>query len=175
MPRSRADIANTATRIFLQEFGAAYDDMRGLDRSIASKHFSVVKEFFGNRCCYCGAELVPGQIAQDHLIPLNQTELGLHAWGNVVPSCSVCNAVKQGRPWHEVIAERAGAAAAERYKHIQEFVKHYKYDPPFDLRAATADLYAEVGNVAMALIRTKIDDGGSAQVPPVCNTGGNVE
>lgn len=35
-------------------------------------------------------------------------------------------------------------------------MKHYKYAPAFDLGKATADLYAEVGEVAMALIRTKI-------------------
>lgn len=74
-----------------------------------------------------------------------------------MPSCSECNAIKQGRPWHEVVAERAGPAAAERYQRIKEFVDHYGYEPPFDLRKATADLYAEVGNVAMALIRTKIE------------------
>ena len=157
MPRTRADIANTATRIFLQEFGAAYDEMRGLPRYDGTKHFSEVREFFGNRCCYCGIELVGGRTAQDHLVALNQTDLGLHAWGNVVPSCSECNARKQGRPWHEVVAERAGADAADRYQRIREFVQRYRYDPPFDLRKATADLYAEVGNVAMALIRTKIE------------------
>jgi hypothetical protein len=56
-----------------------------------------------------------------------------------------------------VIAERAGPDAAERYKRIKEFVEFYKYAPAFDLGKATADLYAEVGSVAMALIRTKIE------------------
>jgi hypothetical protein len=157
MPRTRADIANAATRIFLQEFGAVYDEMRGRPKYTADKHFQEIRDFFDNRCCYCGTELVPGQIAQDHLVALNKKDLGLHAWGNIVPSCSKCNAVKQGRPWHEVVAERAGPAAAERYQRIHEFVKYYDYDPPFDLAKATDDLYAEVGTVAMALIRTKID------------------
>ena len=157
MARAKADISNTAARIFLQEFGAAYDEMRGLPRYVKAKHFVEIRTFFGDRCCYCGVDFVPGQIAQDHLIPLNQTELGLHAWGNIVPSCSTCNALKQGRPWHEVIAERAGSAAAERYKQIKDFVAFYKYAPAFDLGKATSDLYAEVGNVAMALIRTKIE------------------
>ncbi len=157
MPRSRADIANTATRIFLQEFGVAYDVIREMEPYVKAKHFKVIREFFGDRCCYCGVDLSSVATAQDHLIPLNQKDLGLHAWGNVVPSCATCNALKQGRAWHEVVAERAGEAAAERYKRIQEFVKFYRYDPPYDLREATADLYAEVGNVAMALIRTKID------------------
>jgi hypothetical protein len=156
--RSRADIANTATRIFLQEFGTAYDEARGLPRYAKAKHFAEIRTFFDERCCYCGVEFSQQTRAvQDHLIPLNQKDLGLHAWGNIVPSCSECNAVKQGRPWHQVIAQRAGSNASERYQRIEAFVKHYKYDPPYDLANATADLYAEVGNVAMALITTKIE------------------
>ena len=157
MPRSRADIANTATRIFLQEFGATYDEMRDLPRYVRANHFEEVKEFFGHTCCYCGTELVPGHVDQDHLIPLNQTALGLHAWGNIVPSCSPCNRLKRERRWQDFVQERAGFSTAERIDRINEFVEHYRYAPPFDLRAATADLYVEVGNVAMALIQTKIE------------------
>lgn len=54
--KTRADIANSAVRIFLQEFGAAYDDARGMPRYVKSKHFEEIKDFFGNRCCYCDAE-----------------------------------------------------------------------------------------------------------------------
>jgi hypothetical protein len=156
MPRGKADIANTAIRIFLQDFGAAYDEMRGLPRYSKAKHFGEIKSFFAERCCYCGTDIAVGGV-QDHLVPLNRTDLGLHAWGNIVPSCAACNAYKQGKPWHEVVAERAGSAASERYKAIKSFVAKYDYDPPFDLANATADLYAEVGAVAMALIRTKIE------------------
>lgn len=155
MPRGKADIANTAVRIFLQEFGATYDDMRGLPRYAKVSHFAEIKEFFDNLCCYCGTDLDAGA-AQDHLIPLNRAGLGLHAWGNIVPSCPPCNALKQGRPWHEIVAERAGADAAARYKRITAYVAKYAYNPPFDLASATADLYDEVGEVAMALVRTKI-------------------
>jgi 5-methylcytosine-specific restriction endonuclease McrA len=155
VPRGKPDLSNTAVRIFLQDFGAAYDDERGLPRYVKSKHFDEIQSFFGGRCCYCGVDL-DGKGVQDHLVPLNQTGLGLHAWGNIVPSCAQCNAFKQGRPWHEVVAARAGGAAAARYKRITEFVSHYQYAPPYDLASATADLYAETGEVAMALIRTKI-------------------
>jgi 5-methylcytosine-specific restriction endonuclease McrA len=155
--KARADIANTAARIFLQDFGAAYDEMRGLPKYTKGKHFPAVRAFFDERCCYCGVEFGPGHSAvEDHLIPMSQKELGLHAWGNIVAACAACNAVKQARTWHEVVAERAGPDAAERYKRIQEFVKFYKYAPAFDLGSATADLYAEVGEVAMALIRIKV-------------------
>jgi hypothetical protein len=155
--KARADIANTAVRIFLQDFGAAYDEMRDQPKYMKGKHFPEVRKFFGERCCYCGVDFGPGHPAvEDHLIPMSKKDLGLHAWGNIVAACAECNAAKQARPWHEVIAERAGPDAAERYKRIQDFVKVYKYAPAFDLGNATADLYAEVGDVAMALIRTKI-------------------
>jgi hypothetical protein len=153
--KAKSDIANTAVRIFLQDFGVAYDEARGLPRYVKSKHFQEIRAFFGGSCCYCGAPLSEDGV-QDHLIPLNRTSLGLHAWGNIVPSCGSCNAFKQGKPWHEVVAERAGEAAAERYKRINAFIAHYDYDPPYDLASATADLYVETGEVAMALIRTKI-------------------
>lgn len=155
MPRGKADIANTAVRIFLQDFGAAYDEVRQLPRYAKAKHFAEIKKFFESRCCYCGTDIAEGGV-QDHLVPLNRTGLGLHAWGNIVPSCGPCNSYKQGKPWHEVVAERAGADAAERYKQINAFVAKYGYSPPFDLVSATADLYDEIGEVAMALIRTKI-------------------
>jgi 5-methylcytosine-specific restriction endonuclease McrA len=155
--KARSDIANTAVRIFLQDFGAEYDAIRQLPRYQKARHLPEIAEFFGSRCCYCGTEFVPGNMpVQDHLVALNRTDLGLHAWGNIVASCASCNAFKQGKPWHEVVAARAGPQASERYQRISAFVAHYAYDPPYNLAAATADLYAEAGQVAMALIRTKI-------------------
>jgi hypothetical protein len=47
VPRARADSANTALRIFLQELGAAYDEERGRNRWRGAKDFAEVKEFFG--------------------------------------------------------------------------------------------------------------------------------
>jgi 5-methylcytosine-specific restriction endonuclease McrA len=157
MPRGQADIANTALRIFLQEMGAAYDGDRGL-RAYGSKgDFEEVRAFFGARCCYCGAEFGPERRAvQDHLIPMNKTDAGLHAWGNVVPSCDPCNAKKQGRDWREFMIERAGEYAAERHARVKDFVLQYRYDPSLDLKSVAAELYEEVGNVSMTLIQTKI-------------------
>jgi hypothetical protein len=111
---------------------------------------------FSRTCAAIAVSSLDGKGVQDHLIPLNQNGLGLHAWGNIVPSCGPCNAFKQGKPWHEVVAAQAGDSAADRYKRITEFVNHYGCAPPYDLKSATADLYAETGEVAMALIRTKI-------------------
>jgi hypothetical protein len=155
--QKRANIANTAVRIFLQDFGADYDEMRGFSKYVKKRDLPELIEFFDGRCCYCGVEFGPGQPAvEDHLIPLNQTGLGLHAWGNIVPSCDPCNRAKLGTSWEEAVVELAGLETKRRRKRILEMRKRYRYDPPFDLAAACADLYAEAGEVAMALVRTKI-------------------
>src|SRR5256714_4262867 len=148
MPRGRADIANTALRIFLQEMGAAYDEERGLPRYESRKHFADVRAFFDERCCYCGAKLVTNRVAQDHLVPMNKANLGLHAWGNIVAACQDCNAKKQGREWHAYLVQRAGADASDRYQRVTEFIAHHKYAPdPSDLRDVAEELYAEVGSI----------------------------
>ena len=159
MPRGRADIANTALRIFLQEMGAAYDEERELPLYDGRRHFLEVRAFFGERCCYCGANLdeAPGDTAQDHLIPMNKSSLGLHAWGNVVPACQACNSKKHGQEWHAYLVQRAGADASERYRRVTDFVAHYQYAPDLErLRGAAEALYAEVGTVGMALITLKV-------------------
>lgn len=153
MARGRADIANTALRIFLQEMGAEYDKERGLTPYRGSTDFALVKEFFGGNCCYCNA--APATV-QDHLIPMNKSSLGLHAWGNIVPACGPCNAAKQGRDWKDFIIQQAGADASERYKRMQAFLMQYGYQPKGDLRETAEALYDEVGVVAMALIDSKI-------------------
>ena len=116
-----------------------------------------MREFFGERCCYCDADLAAGRPAQDHLVPMNKTSLGLHAWGNVVPACQDCNASKHGGEWHAYLVNRAGTSAAERYKRVSDFVKHYRYEPdPNDLRDTAEELYTEVGDIAMTLVKAKI-------------------
>lgn len=153
MARGRADIANTALRIFLQDMGAEYDKERGLTPYRGGRDFETVKQYFGGMCCYCNASPAT---AQDHLIPMNKSSLGLHAWGNVVPACGPCNAAKQGRDWKDFMIAKAGAEASARYARMQAFLLEYGYQPKGDLRQVAEALYDEVGAVAMALISSKI-------------------
>jgi 5-methylcytosine-specific restriction endonuclease McrA len=157
VPRARSDIANTALRIFLQEMGAAYDEERGRSPYNGRRDFSEIREFFNGQCCYCGTEFSASAPAnQDHLIPMNKADLGLHAWGNVVPACQACNNARQRRDWRDYIIERAGARAEERHSRVRAFLADYGYDPNLDLRSTAEALYEEVGGVAMTLIETKI-------------------
>lgn len=158
MPRTRADLSNTALRIFLQEMGAAYDEERSLTPYSDSKNFRDVREFFDERCCYCGAVFSDAPAVQDHLIPMNKKSLGLHAWGNVVPACGPCNAKKQGREWHAYLADLSRPETAERYQRISQFFAKYKYAPDTNkFRGIADELYAEVGTIAMTLIRLKVE------------------
>lgn len=157
MPRGRADIANTVVRILLQDVGERYDTSRKLEPYNGRKHFAIVRQFFGDKCCYCGDPLQSGRVAQDHLLGLNKDDLGLHAWGNIVPACGDCNAKKQHKPWKDFLMERAGERAAERFRKIKEFSEKYDYDPPLDsLKRVASELYDEIGPIAMTLIEVKM-------------------
>lgn len=156
MPKARADIANTAVRIFLQEMGKEYDRERDLE-PFAKKHLKAeVLDFFDGRCCYCGIELTPARVHGDHLIPTNRKDLGLDAWGNIVPACHDCNSMTHGRDWRDFIIQRAGQDAPERHQRMQDFLSAYTYEPTYELGSLVADLYDESGATAMALIGAKV-------------------
>jgi len=157
MAKGKADISNFAARVFLQRIGAHYDTVRGYPEYRKQAHFKTVQEFFDNRCCYCGIELEGSSPNEDHLVPLNKTHMGLHCWGNVVPSCAKCNAKKQGKDWRDFLGECAADDYTQRANRIKAFQREYRYDPNSEeLRESIESLYDEVGAIVMALIDTKI-------------------
>ena len=149
--------------MFLPDIGAAYDEQRGYPpykSGVKGSDFKVVSAFFGHACCYCGEEFSDGTPpCQDHLVPINKTRLGLHAWGNIVPSCRSCNAAKHGGDWKEFILERAakGIKPQDQHKRIKQFIAEYRYNPTGDLATLAQDLYSEVGAVAMKLVDLKVE------------------
>jgi len=62
--RAQSDISNAAVRIFLQEMGSVYDEKRGF-HPYRTKDFAKVKDFFGNRCCYCGSNTGAAYLFKD--------------------------------------------------------------------------------------------------------------
>ena len=156
MARGKSDISNSAIRIFLQDVGKFYDEARGLERfvpKVAQKEELLA--FFKHQCCFCGTEINSKTLSQDHLIPMNKSALGLHAWGNVVPCCSPCNNEKQQRPWQQFLASKAGPLALERQQRIEDFVASKGYDPALNLHEYAGNLYEDVGQVAMTLINLR--------------------
>ncbi|MEH6467450.1 MAG: HNH endonuclease [Porticoccus sp.] len=156
MARSKSDISNSAIRIFLQDVGKFYDEERGFEPfgpKVAQK--DELLGFFNNECCFCGTKIDRKSLSQDHLIPMNKTSLGLHAWGNVVPCCSPCNSEKQQKPWNEFIQIKAGNSARIRTEKIDAFVTSKNYDPNLNLHEFADNLYEDVGQVAMTLINLR--------------------
>lgn len=158
MAKSKSDISNSAIRIFLQDVGKYYDEARGFEPfgpKVAQK--DELLAFFKNQCCFCGVGITKTTLSQDHLIPMNKSDLGLHAWGNVVPCCQQCNNDKQRKPWQDFLSEKAGnkAIAKSREIRINEFVNSKNYDPTLDLHQFADNLYEDVGQVAMTLINLR--------------------
>lgn len=150
MARGRADIANMAIRILLQNVGKYYDEIRGLvPFSPTGPQRKVVLEFFDHKCVFCAILLEKNQTDWDHLIPINKTDLGLHAWGNVVPCCTPCHKKKHHGNW-----EDATKNIRLRNK-ILAFQKKYEYRPKLDLGTVADTLYEDVGAVAMTLIELR--------------------
>jgi hypothetical protein len=136
--------------------GKEYDRERDLE-PFAKKHLKgEVLEFFKGRCCFCDVELTPARVCGDHLIPMNKKDLGLDAWGNIVPACNACNSKKHADDWRDFIIQRAGPNAAERHQRMQDFLAAYPYKPAYELGSIVADLYDESAAVAMALIHEKV-------------------
>lgn len=154
MATTQSHISNNAVRILLQKIGELYDEAREFDRFVPNaKQKDSLLEFFGNKCCYCGAGIERNSLSKDHLIPINRDSLGLHAWGNVVPCCKICNTERNKQNWREFTVKKSSADAGERIKRIEEFVSQQRYAPDFlSLRGYIDSLYKEVGDQAMKLI-----------------------
>ncbi len=159
MARSKSNIANSAIRIFLQDVGKFYDKERSFDPFVPKKAQKVeLLEYFEYKCCYCGETIDSSMLSQDHLIPMNKTSLGLHAWGNVVPCCRNCNNEKQQTPWQEFLSKKAaGNVLKNRKQRIKSFVREKNYDPKLNLHKYADNLYEDVGEVAETLIRLRYE------------------
>jgi hypothetical protein len=155
--KGKADISNFAVRVLLQRVGAHYDEVRGFAPYRKAAHFQTIREFFDDRCCFCGVDLESTSPNQDHLIPLNRQHLGLEAWGNIVPACAKCNGRKQGKDWRDFLGEVAAEDFKHRAERIRAFQREYRYEPKNeDIRELAESLYDEAGAIVMALIEIKI-------------------
>ena len=156
MTRTKSDISNSAIRIFLQKVGRFYDEARGYVPIVpTSRQKEDLLKYFEYTCCYCGVGINKDSFSQDHLIPMNKTALGLHAWGNVVPCCAGCNNAKQQRSWTHFANQKDSANSLARIKKINEFVLDKKYDARLNLHEVAGNLYEDIGEVALTLINLR--------------------
>jgi hypothetical protein len=141
--RSFADVPNRIVRLFLQEVGRQYDANRGYPRFGSMPPNLIAR--FGNACAYCGA---PPPLVEEHLVPINRTSVGLHAWGNIVPACKPCNDVKAGNAW-----ETHSRLDNERRQRIAAYVAEYGYAPDVaELQIVLGKLYELADRQTRALV-----------------------
>ncbi len=158
MAKGKPDLSNTAIRIFLHRVGTAYDAAREFQPfKTSGPEWEKARQYFDNGCAYCGVKLDADAVVQDHLIPINKESLGLHAWGNVVPSCAKCNKVKHHREWTAFLEE---VCDAKDYlpimKRIKGFMQKYRYSHGTDLGPIAVNLYEDIGELCMTLIELRI-------------------
>lgn len=143
-------------RIILEKIGIAYDSERGFEKYSKKKHFPEVRDFFDNRCCLCGADGSEHKLEQDHLVPINKTRLGLHAWGNIVPVCKDCNSKKADDDWKAYLRKISESDAAEKTNRLELFIQNYRYQPDLTpVGDAVEELYEESGEIIDKLIALK--------------------
>ena len=136
--------------------GKFYDVKRGFKPfSNNKKNKEDLLNSFNSCCCFCNNPLNIDSISLDHLIPTNKENLGLNAWGNIVPCCAGCNDKKHNKNWVDYINSLSNLSVEEKRINIQrlnEYLREKKYNPNLELKEIAGNLYDDVGAVAQALI-----------------------
>ena len=92
--RAKSDVANKMISMFLHELS------RRISRDWQMKtegeaYAALVRDWFKNRCPYCGCDLTVCIPAVEHMDGMNRNRVGLHVPGNVIVSCKRCNSEKR--------------------------------------------------------------------------------
>jgi len=158
MAKGKADLSNTAIRIFLHRVGIAYDIARGYSPFHTNgPEWANALDYFDHKCCYCNVLLTEETLVQDHLIPTNKESLGLHAWGNVVPSCASCNKTKHHREWTDFLEETCDPKDyLPLMKRIKGFMHEYGYVQSKELGVIAGNLYEDIGAICVTLIDLRL-------------------
>ncbi|MZK53479.1 HNH endonuclease [Clostridium beijerinckii] len=67
-----------------------------LPSTLNEEQWINIKNYFNNRCAYCGKEL---HLEQEHFIPI--TKGGEYSSNNIIPACRSCNASKHDKDFFE--------------------------------------------------------------------------
>jgi 5-methylcytosine-specific restriction endonuclease McrA len=118
------------------------------NESFSEKDWEETKEYFLNKCAYCGAET---ELVIEHAIPINKEKLGEHRLGNLVPSCRSCNSKKASQDFREFLGSQI-----EPIRRIEEYMDSRDYVPLEDntqMRMILDMAYKEVSTLADRYIR----------------------
>ena len=89
---------------------------------LTDEEWQRTMDYFGGRCAYTDEPLVVGEIDQDHVVPMNMKECGLHLFGNVLPVIKEANAAKHARPYVDFVRD------PQRRSKIDTFVRESGYN-----------------------------------------------
>jgi hypothetical protein len=92
--------------------------------SFSEKDWKETKEYFDNKCVYCGSDK---NIVCDHAVPINREKLGEHRLGNLVPACDECNKQKGGKDYIEFCNNDE-----RKISRIKEYMESRNYIPLFE-------------------------------------------
>jgi len=67
-----------------------------LPSTLTTEQWNYIKQYFNNRCCYCGKEK---PLQQDHFIPVAKG--GEYTHNNIVPACQTCNYSKHDKSFFD--------------------------------------------------------------------------
>ena len=89
--------------------------------SFSSNDWKRAKDYFNNRCAYCGEK---SELEMEHAIPINREKIGEHRLGNLVPSCKSCNKKKGNRDYKEFLTGND-----EKIRQIEKYMDYNNYVP----------------------------------------------
>jgi hypothetical protein len=148
---NKQSASNQFVRALLTLIGENRDlDVLGLIPSqLQGKKIRVaLLEEFKNSCAYCGTSISMESSDIDHLIPMNKSSVGLHMYGNLVPSCKPCNAAKHSKSLEEFLAQHPHRVSVSTIEKLRERASVYGADLDTNaLRDFANEIYAHISEL----------------------------
>jgi hypothetical protein len=150
---NKSNASNAAVRALLtllgerrdaEVLGIAPGELRG------KKIRDTLAEEFDGRCAYCIDEL-QDNFDVDHIVPINQENLGMQMMGNLAPACKPCNANKKGKNLLEYLEEFHPASAQSIHEKLTKRATKLGSDlDSSNLRKFVGDFYQEISSIVLA-------------------------
>ena len=113
------------------------------NESFSEDDLNKTKEYFSNKCAYCGTET---DLHLEHAIPINKECLGEHRLGNIVPSCNNCNSLKGGKSYKEFLGDNA--VVIDKIEQYMESRNYVPLENNEQMKKILNMAYKEVSSVA---------------------------
>lgn len=95
---------------------------RKLPHKFTEENWQETKDYFDNKCAYCGFD---EELTQEHFIPLSKG--GEYTVNNIIPACKSCNCSKKDRDFFKWYPEQE-FYSKQREKQILEYLNYIDED-----------------------------------------------